>query len=85
MESEKVNKKYSYEDILEMLGGVKYFSEEQAKYVYHKMNGNIDESQFYLNICLQEAEKINQCHNKLRTQEEIDLVNNSQKEISTDV
>ena len=49
------------------------------------MNGNADEAQYYLNICLQEAEKINQCSSKLRTQEEIDLVNNSQKEISTDV
>ena len=85
MESEKVNKKYSYEDILEMLGGIEYFSEEQAKYVFHKMNGDLEEAQYYLNICLHEAEKIKKCSSKLKTQEEIDLINNTQKEISTDV
>ena len=72
MESEK--KIYTYEDILEMLGGYKYFSREQALYCYHKLNGDDMESQYYLNYCLLEAKKINKCSSKLKTQEEIDSI-----------
>ena len=34
----EIKKQYSYENILEMLGGHKYFSHEQALYCYHKLN-----------------------------------------------
>ena len=48
---------YSYEKFLEMLGGTKYFSQEQALYVYHKLNNDLIEADYYLKICLAEIQK----------------------------
>jgi len=74
----EIKKQYSYENILEMLGGTKYFSNEQALYCYHKLNGNIEEADYYLKHCLAESKKVNQYHDRFKTQEEIDAINNTQ-------
>ena len=74
----EVKKQYSYENIFKMLGGTKYFTNEEALYCYHKLNGNIDEAEYYLKICLSESQKVNQYHDRFKTQEEIDEINNTQ-------
>ena len=74
----EIKKQYSYENILEMLGGTKYFTNEQALYCYHKLNGNIEEADYYLKHCLAESKKVNQYHDRFKTQEEIDAINNTQ-------
>ena len=71
----EIKKQYSYENILEMLGGHKYFSHEQALYCYHKLNDNKEEADHYLKICLAESQKVNQYHDRFKTQEEIDAIN----------
>ena len=50
--------KYSLEEILEMLGGFSYFSEEQVLYAFHKSNGNLEQEKYYLAICLEQALKL---------------------------
>ena len=67
---------YSYEKLLEMLGGNKYFSQEQILYCYHKLNNDMEESEFYLKKCLAETQKVNQYHDRFKAQEEIDEINN---------
>ena len=70
---------YSYEKILEMLGGTKYFSQELALYAYHKLNNDLIEADYYLKICLAEAQKINKYDRKFKTQEEIDNLNETKE------
>ena len=74
----EIKKQYSYENILEMLGGTKYFSNEQALYCYHKLNGNIEKADYYLKHCLAESKKVNQYQDRFKTHEEIDAINNTQ-------
>ena len=73
--NEEVKKEYEYEDILEMLGGYKYFSVYQCKFVYHKLRGDVEESNYYLNHCMNEVNKVNEIHRKLKTPEEIEALN----------
>ena len=78
MESEK--KVYSYEDILELLGGHKYFTQEQALFCYHKLNGDTQEADYYLKYCLADAKKIHKCSEKLKTQREVDEISQKMHE-----
>lgn len=68
--------KYSFEDILEMLGGYRYYSREQLLYVFHKVNGNEEESQQYYEILQEENKKIQEACNKLKTESEIKQLSN---------
>jgi len=69
-----------YEDVLEMLGGYNYFSQAQIMYIYLKLSFQDDEAQVYLEQSLAEAQQIhNNFYNKMKTQEEIDEINKSQK------
>jgi hypothetical protein len=70
---------YTYEQLLEMLGGFKYFSREQVLYCFHKLNNNKEDAEMYLKHCLAESNKVNQYHNKFITQEEIDAINAEMK------
>lgn len=61
MEEEKANNNnYSLEDLLEMLGGYQYFSEDQILYTYYKLKGEHDIANIYLENCKREAEKLQQ-------------------------
>ena len=75
MKINDVKKEYEYEDILEMLGGYKYFTVEQCKYVYHKLRGDVDETNYYLNVCMHEVKQVNELHRKLKSPEEIEALN----------
>ena len=43
-------KRYEVEDILEMLGGDKYYSMDQIMFVYHSLREEFDEAEFYKDI-----------------------------------
>ena len=69
-----------YEDVLEMLGGYNYFSQAQIMYIYLKLSFQDEEAQTYLEQSLAEAQSIhNNFYNKMKTQEEIDEINNRNK------
>ena len=46
--------KYSFEDILQMLDGNKYYTENQILYCYHNCNGREKEAKYYLDLCLKD-------------------------------
>lgn len=50
--------KYSYEQILEMVGGNKYFSDNQIQYTYHRSNDRKEEAAYYLALCNEELKKL---------------------------
>jgi cell division protein FtsB len=68
--------KYSFEDILEMLGGYRYYSREQLLYVFHQVNGHVEEAQQYYEILQEENKKIEEACNKLKTETEIKQLSN---------
>jgi hypothetical protein len=69
-----------YEDVLEMLGGYNYFSQAQIMYIYLKLSFQDEEAEVYLQQSLAEAHAIhNNFYNKMKTQEEIDEINNRNK------
>jgi hypothetical protein len=69
-----------YEDVLEMLGGYNYFSQAQIMYIYLKLSFQDEEAEAYLQESLAEARAIhNNFYNKMKTQEEIDEINNRNK------
>jgi len=69
-----------YEDVLEMLGGYNYFSQSQIMYIYLKLSFQDEEAQQYLEQSLAEAQTIhNNFYNKMKSQEEIDEINNRNK------
>jgi hypothetical protein len=61
---------YTYDNILEMMGGYSYFEPEQIKYVFHKLNNEMDKAQYFLDICLEKANKLKEVSMKLKTDEE---------------
>lgn len=44
---EEPKKKYELEDLLCMLGGDQYYSMNQIYFVYHKLNGDDEEAEYY--------------------------------------
>jgi hypothetical protein len=54
-----VIKKYTIENILEMLCGYDYFDYNQVHYVFHKLNGDIEEANNYLELCQEKNNKMN--------------------------
>jgi hypothetical protein len=69
--SENKTEKYTYEQILEMLGGNKYFSDNQIKYTYHKLNNRLDDADYYLELCHQEVKALTELYTKMKSPEEI--------------
>jgi hypothetical protein len=61
---------YSYDDILEMIGAYSYFEPKQIKYVFHKLNNEMDNAQYFLDICLEKANKLKEASTKLKTDQE---------------
>ena len=56
-----------------MLGGYTYFSQAQVMFVYLRLNGKDDESQKYLDMCLEDAKVIERNFNKMKSPEEINI------------
>jgi hypothetical protein len=83
---EKIIRRYEYDSILEMLGGYSHFEREQIDYVYHKLNGNVEQAEYFLNICLEKAQLLKENFSKLKTPEEIDALTKQIENLeSTDV
>jgi len=68
-------KKYTLDQVLEMLGGEKYFSNDQIMYVYHGINGHIKEAAYYKQICVDNARKEDVKYSILKTEDEIKSIN----------
>ena len=67
-------KKYTIEDILEMLSGTEYYDDDTIKFIFNKVNGNKDEAEHYLNICLEKAQKIINRECKMKEENEIQSI-----------
>ena len=62
----EVEKDYSYEQILVMLGGYNYFNEAQIRYVYHSLRNDKIEEEYYLNLCNEENKKLEKMCNDMK-------------------
>jgi len=65
--------KYSYEDILNMLMGYEYYSENQIKYVYYNCNGFTKQAEKYLKLCQKENKKLEKEASKLIPKEKLEV------------
>jgi hypothetical protein len=54
-----------------MVGGTKYFSENQINYTFYKMNGDYEKAEYYLNLCMEEVKKEQEMYNKMKSIDEI--------------
>lgn len=57
--------KYSWEDILTMFGGFKYFSKEHLLCLYHRVNGREDEAKVFQAVIDEEAKKVRDALKKM--------------------
>ena len=73
--------KYSYEDILNMLMGYEYYSENQIKYIYYNCNGFTKQAEKYLKLCKKEASKLEKEVSKLMPKEELEKIEKEVKEV----
>ena len=60
----KVN--YEIEDLLEMLGGDKYYSMDNIMYVYHSLRNETDEAAYYMDILIQKEKALEKKLNKIQ-------------------
>ena len=65
-------KKYTIEDVLEMLGGYTYFDEEQVLYTFHKLQGEEEKANYYLDICREKALKMQEKADRMKAPEDIE-------------
>lgn len=63
--------KYTIEDILTLVGGYDYFSEEQIHYVYHKTQGNEEMASHYLALCQEHAGKMQEKAERMKEEQDI--------------
>jgi len=82
---EHKDEKYKLDDILEMLGGEKYYSHEQIMYVYHSSNGRVENASHYKQLCMEKVQKENEKYSVLKTEEEIKAMNSNVKEESYNI
>ena len=57
--------KYSWEDILSMFGGYKYFSKEHLLCLYHNVNGRDKEAGVYQDLINEESDKVKRALKKM--------------------
>jgi len=57
--------KYSWEDILSMFGGYKYFSKEHLLCLYHNVNGRDKEAKVYQDLINEESDKVKRALKKM--------------------
>ena len=79
------DKKYSKEQILELVGGDKYFSRNQIEYTYYKLNGDDEKAAYFYELCQEEVKQLQDTFNKMKKIEEIEEINNNNKEKSIDI
>ena len=72
MDFENIQEKYSWEDILTMFGGFKYFSKEHLLCLWHRVNGRDDDAKVYQDIIDEEADRVRQALKKMLTPDEIE-------------
>ncbi len=57
---------YEVEDLLEMLGGDKYYSMDNIMYVYHSLKGEKEEANYYMDILEQKDKALEKKLNKMK-------------------
>lgn len=57
---------YEVEDLLEMLGGDKYYSMDNIMYVYHTLRNETDEADYYMEILKQKEKALEKKLNKIK-------------------
>jgi hypothetical protein len=82
---EHKDEKYRLDDILEMLGGEKYYTHEQIMYIYYASNDNMEEASHYKKLCVENAQKENEKYSVLKTEEEIKAINSNIKDESYNI
>lgn len=65
-EEEKPKKQYEIEDIMEMLGGDKYYSMDNIMYVYHSLRDETEEAAYYMDILIQKEKVLERKLNKIK-------------------
>jgi hypothetical protein len=59
MEIEKTSKvEYEIEDLMEMLGGDKYYSMDNIMYVYHSLKEEYEEAEYYMDILMKKEKAL---------------------------
>jgi len=61
--------KYTLEYLLELLGGYDYYSRNQIYYIYHNLNGNNKEAEYFLEKFKEENKPIEKAFEKLQNKE----------------
>jgi len=83
VDNESDAEKYSWEDVLTMFGGFKYFSKEHLLCLWHRVNGREDDAKVYQDIIDEEAEKVRRALKQMLTPEEIEQIKPQQEEENT--
>lgn len=65
-EYEEPKKQYEIEDIMEMLGGDKYYSMDNIMYVYHSLRDEKEEAAYYMDILIQKEKALERKLNKIK-------------------
>lgn len=60
------SKNYELEDLMEMLGGDKYYSLDNIMYVYHSLRNETEEADYYMDILKQKDKALEKKLNKMR-------------------
>lgn len=75
-DTEPKKTKYTVDQLLEMLSGTEYYSMNQIMYVYHMLNEEQEEAQYYYDIVMQE--------NRIMEKKLQDMKNRQSEKISND-
>lgn len=76
------NRKFTLDEIYEMLGGEDYFTNETVYFVYYSINKEYDKALHYKNICIENANQVNDKIKLLKTQQEMEILH---KELKDDI
>ena len=77
-ETPDIKERYSYDSILEMLGGTEYFSENQISFIFHSVNGLEEQAEYYLQEVKKEQAIIQKEFDKmLKLKEEAEQMDDS--------
>jgi hypothetical protein len=63
----EVSRSYEIEDLMEMLGGDKYYSMDNIMYVYHSLKNEHDEAAYYMYNLIQKEKALERKLNKIKT------------------
>ena len=89
METENTKKiDYEIEDLMEMLGGDKYYSMDNIMYVYHSLRDEQEEASYYMDILIKKEKalerKLKKCVKNLPGAESVVLLDSDHNDVIKD-